>query len=203
MIRWTKTLHRYGFFIHGMFIFGYPKKTKFRHRLTLEEQTRRFFTFIKKAKIDTLQILLTVPLPGTDLRKRLEKEGRIYSQGDIGWEYYDGQFPLFEPDDGITPEELQMAAKRIMGRIYRPGRLLEIIIHILIHFPFMVFLPTISIVSFRVKYIIKAFIRWKNGYLRKPLMQFGGYIILKKWVKTFNKDKFLESLAGTRAKNSF
>jgi hypothetical protein len=110
---------------------------------------------------------------------------------------------LFETDDNITPEELQKAAKRIMGRIYNPRRLLEIIINILIHFPFLVFPPTVSIVSFRMKYITKAFVRWKQVYFRKPLVQFGGYIILKKWVKKFKKDKFLESLSGTRAKNSF
>jgi radical SAM superfamily enzyme YgiQ (UPF0313 family) len=203
MIRWTETLHRYGFFIHGMFIFGYPKKTASSHRLTLEKKTSHFYTFIKKARIDTVQILLTVPLPGTELRKRLEKEGRIYSLEHIGWEYYDGQFPLFEPDDNTTPEELQKAAKLIMSRIYCSRRLLQIIINIIIHFPVMVLLSTVSIVSFRVKYIIKAFIRWKQGYFRNSLARFGGYILLKKWVKKFNKDKFLESLARTRAKNSF
>jgi radical SAM superfamily enzyme YgiQ (UPF0313 family) len=203
MIRWTRTLHRYGFYIHGMFIFGYPKKIAPSHGLTLEEKTRLFHTFIKKARIDTVQILLTVPLPGTELRKRLEKEGRIYPQEHIGWEYYDGQFPLFEPDDNTTPEALQEAAKSIMGRIYCPGRLLEIIINIIIRFPFMVFLSTVSIISFRVKYIIKAFIRWKQGYFRNSFVRFGGYILLKKWVKEFNKDKFLESLAQARVKNSF
>jgi radical SAM superfamily enzyme YgiQ (UPF0313 family) len=186
-----------------MFIFGYPKKSGSSHRLTLEKKTRHFHTFIKKARIDTVQILLTVPLPGTELRKRLEKEGRIYSQENIGWEYYDGQFPLFEPDDNTTPEELQEAAKRIMGRIYCPERLLQIIINIIIHFPFMVFLSSVSIVSFRVKYIIKAFIRWKQRYFRNSLARFGGYILLKKWVKKFKEDKFLDSLARTRAKNSF
>jgi len=203
MIRWTKTLHQYGFFIHGMFIFGYPKKTPCSYQLPLEKKTRHFHTFIKKAKIDTLQILLTAPLPGTELRKRLEKEGRIYSREHIGWEYYDGQFPLFEPDDNITPEELQKAAKRIMSKVYSPGRLVEIIIYIIIHFPFMVFLPTVSIVTFRVKYIIKAFIRWKQVYFRNSLARFGGYILFKKWMKKFNKDKFLDSLSRTRAKNPF
>ena len=26
MVRWTKIFHRFGFFVHGMFIFGYPLK---------------------------------------------------------------------------------------------------------------------------------------------------------------------------------
>lgn len=202
MIRWTKTLHSYGFSIHGMFIFGYPKKAATGHRLTLEEKTRRFNTFIKKAKIDTLQILLTVPLPGTELRKRLESEGRIYPQEHIGWEYYDGQFPLFEPDDDITPQELQTAAKHIMGKIYCPRRLLQVIINIVVHFPIVVLLSPVSIVSFRVKYITKAFVRWKQ-YFRNSLVRFGGYIVLKRWVKIFNKDKFIVSLTRTRANNSF
>ncbi len=198
MIRWTNTFRDYGFFIHGMFIFGYPAKKKSNHHLTLEEKIKRFRTFIKKAKIDTVQVLLTVPLPGTDLRKRLEKEGRIYSMEHIGWEYYDGQFPLFEPDDGITPEAVQSAVTRIMSRIYCIWRLGEIFINIVFHFPRLVFLSAPSIISFRVKYITRSFLHWKKHYFRNPLIRFGGYIILKNWIKKFKKDKFLQSLAKAR-----
>ena len=198
MLRWTNSIRSYGFFIHGMFIFGYPGKIKSSRQLSMEEKVKRFRTFIKKAKIDTLQILLAIPLPGTELRRRLENESRIFPLEEIGWEYYDGQFPLYEPDDDVTPDELQEAVKNIMSRIYCSWRLGEIIINVLFHFPRMVILSSISILSFRVKYIIRAFLRWKKRYFRNPSVRFGGYIILKNWLKNFKKDKFLKSLNRAR-----
>jgi radical SAM superfamily enzyme YgiQ (UPF0313 family) len=198
MIRWTQAYRSQGFFVHGMFIFGYPAKEKPQHKLGLEERIKRFRTFIKKAKIDTIQILLTIPLPGSELRRRLEAEGRVFSLDQIGWEYYDGLFPLFEPDDGLTPEQLQNAITRIMKKMYSFWRLLEIIINIIVHFPRIVFVSSLTIISFRIKYIKRSFIRWKNRYFRNPTVRFGGYIILKNWLKNFKKDKFSNFLARSR-----
>ena len=36
----------------------------------IEERIKRYRGFIKKAKIDTVQVLLPVPLPGTELREQ-------------------------------------------------------------------------------------------------------------------------------------
>ena len=200
MIRWTDILHSYGFFIHGMFIFGYPKRDKTSSRIPLKDRVKRFRDFLLKAKIDTAQVILTVPLPGTDLRERLDKEGRIYPLEDIGWEYYDGQFPLFEPDDGISPEELQQSVTKIMGGFYRFRNLIKMIFNMIIHFPRMVFLASLSIVTFRVTYIVGAFQKWKRRYFRNNLMRFGGYLILKSWLKKFKEDKFLILLQEAKRK---
>lgn len=194
MIHWTKTLHNHGFFIHGMFIFGYPKRIAHHSSIGLSEKVRRFRKFIRRAKIDTVQILLTVPLPGTDLWKRLDREGRLYPLDQIGWKYYDGQYPLFEPDDGLRPEEIQNAAKRIMKKTYNPWRLVEMIVNTLVHFPRLVFIPAFSIFTFRVRYLNRAFLRWKRQYFRNPSVRFGGYIVLKNWLKNFKKDQFLDRL---------
>jgi radical SAM superfamily enzyme YgiQ (UPF0313 family) len=198
MVRWTDTLHEYGFHIHGMFIFGYPKKEKYDYQIPLNERVKKFRDFLIKAKIDTVQVVLTVPLPGTELRERLQQAGRLYSLDQIGWEYYDGQFPLYEPDDGVSPEDLQRAMTQIMGRFYRLQNLLNIVVGTLIHFPRMVFLASLSIVTFRVKYIVKAFLKWKSRYFRNDLIRFGGYLVLKSWLKKFKKDKFLQYLKRAR-----
>lgn len=84
MIELARIYHKFGFLVHGMFIFGYPMKEDFILKLSLEERVKRYKTFIKKAKIDTIQVLLPVPLPGTELRRRLQQQDRIYPTQDIG-----------------------------------------------------------------------------------------------------------------------
>lgn len=190
MIAWTKVYRDHGFFVHGMFIFGYPAKESRKYGLELEEQVKRFRHFIKKAKIDTIQVLLTIPLPGSELRKRLESEGRIFPLDQIGWEYYDGLYPLFIPDGNLTPGDVQEAMTRIMKKTYSFWRLPEIIVNILFHFPRIVFISSLTIFSFRVRYISRSFKRWKKRYFRNSAVRFGGYIILKNWIKNFKKDKF-------------
>lgn len=200
LIELTNRYHTYGFFIHAMFIFGYPQKVDHGVQLTLEERVKRFKTFIRKARLDTVQILLTVPLPGTDLRKRLEKEGRLYSIDDIGWQYYDGQFPLYQPDNGVSPLEMQKAVGKIMSRFYHFRNFWKIVQNIMINFPVIVFTAAFTIVTFRVKYIVKAFKHWKKRYFRNYVLRFGGYIIIKSWLKKFNKGDFTEKLQNAREK---
>jgi len=198
MVRWTNILHGHGFLIHGMFIFGYPKKVKFFNQIPINEKVRRFKEFLINAKIDTVQVVLTVPLPGTDLRERLIRAGRLYSLNQIGWEYYDGQFPLYEPDDGVSPEELLRGMTQIMGRIYRFRNLFKIIVGTLFHFPRMLILASLSIVTFRVRYIVQAFLKWRRRYFRNNLIRFGGYLVFKSWLKNFKEDNFLQYLKRAR-----
>ena len=119
MISLARTFHKFGFLVHGMFIFGYPLQEGANFKMPLKERIKRFKNFIRKAKIDTIQIMLPVPLPGTELRQRLQKQKRIYPTRDVGWEYYDGNFPLFEPDEPITAEEMQNSTRKIMGMFYQ------------------------------------------------------------------------------------
>lgn len=198
MLKWTRQFHRFGFFIHGMFIFGYPKKGDEEISLSLDEKVKRFRSFIRKAHIDTAQVLLAVPLPGTELRRRLQAQGRLYPLGQIGWEYYDGQFPLFEPDDGYTPEELQQAVGRIMSWFYHFRHFLRITAHLLFTFPLMVFPSAFTLVTFRVKHVTNAFLEWKRRYFRNSLVRVGGYLILKNWFKRFKESNFLDKLQLAR-----
>ena len=132
MLSLVQVYHRFGFLIHGMFIFGYPLAERAAFTMPVRERVQRFRRFIRQAKIDTVQVLLPVPLPGTGLRRRLEEQNRIYALQDVGWEYYDGNFPLFEPDEPMTAQEIQAAGKQIMSRVYRFRHVLYVVGNILL-----------------------------------------------------------------------
>ncbi|MFO8052643.1 MAG: radical SAM protein [Candidatus Omnitrophota bacterium] len=183
MIELSRVYRRFGFLVHGMFIFGYPYKDKNVATLTIKERIKRFRTFIKKAKIDTIQVLLPVPLPGTELRSRLEKEGRVYPIEDIGWQYYDGNFPLFEPDKPLTAQELQSSICKIMGKFYKLKYMFMLGYHIF-SFPALVFF---------LHNIRKGWRIWYRSW-RNALVRFGGWAVLRGWTKAFKASNFSDRL---------
>ncbi len=183
LIALAKVFHKFGFFIHGMFIFGYPMKEGVNFTMPARERIRRFKNFIRKAKIDTIQILLPCPLSGTELRHRLLKQNRVYPLRDVGWEYYDGNFPLFEPDAPLTAEEMQFSSQKIMGKFYQFRYIFMLGLRI-IYFPAIVF------------FLHNIRLGWKKWFLswRNDLNRFGGWIVLRKWTSQFKKNKFAERL---------
>ena len=187
MLSLARVYHKFGFFIHGMFIFGYPMAEKTDFKMLIKERVNRYKNFIKKAQIDTVQVLLPVPLPGTELRQRLENQKRIYPLADVGWEYYDGNFPLFVPDEPLSSEELQIAAKKIMRRFY--------------HFKYM-FLVVLNIFSFPALALYFYDIRsgWRRWYQpwRNYLLRFGGWLTMRKWYSKFKEDNFTQKLHNAR-----
>ncbi len=183
MISLARTYHKFGFLVHGMFIFGYPMKEGAGFRLGANERVKRFRSFIRKAKIDTIQVLLPGPLPGTELRKRLEKQNRVYPVKDIGWEYYDGNFPLFEPDEPLTAETMQDASRKVMGKFYQFKYIFKIGLNIFL-FPSLVFF---------LHNIRSGWKRWYRPW-RNDLVRFGGWVILRKWFSEFRKSKFRQKL---------
>ncbi|MCP4103928.1 MAG: B12-binding domain-containing radical SAM protein [Desulfobacteraceae bacterium] len=200
LLRWTDTLHRYGFFIHGMFIFGYPRKSgDAPSSLSLQERAKYFREFIQKAKIDTLQVLPAIPAPGSELRERLMREQRVFPLHQLGWEYYDGHFPLFMPDDGAEPEELYHCVWDMMRRFYHVGNFWSLAKGILFYFPIIVGINGLTIVTGSVKHLIAAYHFWYEKYCRIYLFRAGGYFIVKKWFKSLRKSIFLEKLVHAKA----
>ena len=126
MERDIAAIRQAGFYIHGMFIFGYPNEEGNKTGLTLKERANLYLDFIKRTRIDTIQILKAVPIPGSKLAERLKKAGQTYPLEDVGWDKYDGNFLCFEPKDD-DPEELQLEATRILKEFYRPVFLLKAI----------------------------------------------------------------------------
>ncbi len=198
MLKWTDTFHRYGFLIHGMFIFGYPGKKHEAKQITVKERVRRYRSFIRRGKIDTLQVLLAIPLPGTELRARLEKENCIYPLEEIGWEYYDGQFPLYEPNEDISPEDLLNSVCRIMGNFYKFRSFWNILVNITFQFPRIIFPSVLSLFSFRIRFINRAFNKWYRKYFRNHALRFGGYFIVRNWKKAYRSGNFPAKLRRAR-----
>ena len=183
MLSFAKTFHKLGFLVHGMFIWGYPLKEDVNLEITVKERIKRIKNFIRKAKLDTVQVMLPVALPGTELRRRLEKQNRIYPIQDVGWEYYDGNFPLFEPDEPMSAEQMLVSIKRIMGTFYQ--------------FKYM-FMIGLNIFSFPALVFFFHNIRlgWKRWYRpwRNYLLRFGGWITMREWASELKKDKFSQKL---------
>jgi len=189
MIALTHLYHKAGFFVHGMFIFGYPLPHGSDLQLSVKERVKCFRTFIRKARIDTIQVLLPVPLPGTEMTDRLDADRRLFDRDCIGWEYYDGNFPLFLPDAPMSPEELQKASSKIMGRFYRFRNMFAVARNILI-FPAMVF----SLWNIKMGWR-----KWHRVW-ETNLIRFGGWMILRRWISDFKKSTFLDKLG--RAKDN-
>jgi hypothetical protein len=170
-----------------MFIFGYPLKEGSHFKMSAKERVKRFRQFIRKANIDTIQVLLAGPLPGTELRHRLAAQNRIYQVGDVGWEYYDGNFPLFEPDEPMSAEEMQNSVRKIMGKFYQFKYMFVIALNIF-SFPALIF------------FLHNVRLGWRKWYRpwRNTLIRFAGWLIMKRWVSQFKKDAFLERLQKAR-----
>jgi len=112
------------FYLHGMFIFGYPssKNAPQSSFYTIKQRAKYYKEFFKKSGIDTIQVLNAVPLPGSELRARLESEGRLLPLSMAGWDKYDGLFLCYDPrPDGLDAFELQNMPSLLMKKKYLGG----------------------------------------------------------------------------------
>ncbi len=178
MIEWSKILHGAGFSIHGMFIFGYPiQKILNNCAINTRERVRRLKKFITDCKLETIQILRPVPLPGTGLRSRLEKEGRLFSLEVVPWSKYDGSYVCFKPDD-MTLEDLQEYPTRLMRWFYSPMSFLGLIGK-LAQYPFY------KIMGMQE--------RWYRQW-RSKIARYGGYRFTKQWYRHYLSQRYLEKI---------
>ncbi len=187
MISLSRLYYQTGFLIHGMFIFGYPLEKGAFIRIPARERQRYFRRFIKQAKIDTIQVLLPVPIPGTKLTERLRQENRMFPKESLGWEYYDGNFPLFVPDEPMTAEEMQHSIQLIMGRFYRFRHMFHVGLNIL-SFP---------VVFLYLHDIKKGWWKWYRGW-RNNLRKFGGWMIFHSFMAKLQRDNFYEKLGAAK-----
>jgi len=119
LVERSRKLSKY-FYLHGMFIFGYPsfKDSKYKSNLRLEEKAKAYSKFFRKAKLDTIQVLNAVPLPGSELRRKLAEEGRLFPVEMVGWDKYDGAFLCYKPEEGINVYDLQNLPRVLMKKRY-------------------------------------------------------------------------------------
>ena len=95
-----------GIFVHGMFVFGSDADSI--------ETLRKTAKFAKAMDIDSVQFMMLVPLPGTDIYYQLESQNRLIHKD---WSRYDAHYAVFEPKL-MTSYELQGETYRAMRKFY-------------------------------------------------------------------------------------
>jgi len=176
MVKWTKIFHSYGFFVHGMLIFGYPLKG-IATTISAQERFRQFKKFIRQCRLDTIQVLRPVPIVGTDLRARLEQEGRLFPLDLVPWSRYDGSYACYWPNN-MTLKELQELPIKLMRWHYNPLSFIMILLKTLA-FPF--------------DYLIRGWWRWYRDW-RNDIARYMGHLLIRQWLKRYERQTFLKKL---------
>ena len=109
-----REFHKRGIRIHGMFIVGGDEDDP--------QTASRIVDFALDQKLDTIQLLMLTPIPGTPLFEDLKENNRLLS---AGWEYYDGHHVVHNPAQ-MTPYELQSSVIKEMARFYSFRQLMRL-----------------------------------------------------------------------------
>ncbi|HOX54581.1 MAG: radical SAM protein [Candidatus Omnitrophica bacterium] len=101
-----RSFHRRKIKIHGMFVLGGDDDSK----NTIWDTVK----FALKEKIDTIQMMILTPLPGTKVYDDLQKQKRIFTRD---WNLYDGQHIVFAPKL-LSARELQLNVTKAYEKFY-------------------------------------------------------------------------------------
>jgi radical SAM superfamily enzyme YgiQ (UPF0313 family) len=104
--RVVQRLHERRIALQGCFVFGLDEDGP-----DVFEKTARFAI---EAGIDLPRFAVVTPFPGTELHRRLDAEGRIFTRN---WELYDGQHVVFQPAR-MTVEQLQRGTEAAWKSAY-------------------------------------------------------------------------------------
>ncbi len=115
IINAIRSFHRNKIRIHGMFVLGSDHDNAGTVWDTLK--------FAIKQKIDTIQMMILTPLPGTKVHEELKKEKRIFSHD---WDLYDGQHVVFNPKL-LSAQQLQLSVIKAYAKFYSLSRSLSLL----------------------------------------------------------------------------
>ena len=101
-----RSFHKRKIKIHGMFVLGGEDDDK----NTVWDTVK----FAIKHKIDTIQMAVLTPFPGTKVCEVLEAQNRIFTRN---WDLYDGQHVVFNPNL-LSARELQINALNAYTKFY-------------------------------------------------------------------------------------
>ena len=110
IIHAIRSFHQRKIKIHGMFVLGSDNDSA----KTVWETLK----FAIKQKIDTIQMSILTPFPGTKVQKDLETEKRIFTRD---WSLYDGQHIVFNPKL-MSARDLQVHIVRAYAKFYSLSR---------------------------------------------------------------------------------
>ncbi len=126
MSRWIKVIRSHGIRIHGMFIFNGDTDDR---QVILDT-----VKFAINNHLDSVQFVVLVPLPGTEVYKKLKEEGRII---DFHWEHYDGHHVVYKPLLINERELFYSTLLSAMPNFYSLWRTIPKIFSTFFHFPFI------------------------------------------------------------------
>lgn len=101
-----RSFHRKKVKVHGMFVLGSDTDN--------EETVWDTLKFSVKEKIDTIQMMILTPFPGTKIHEELDRERRIFSRD---WNLYDGQHVVFNPRL-LSAKQLQLNVLKAYTKFY-------------------------------------------------------------------------------------
>ncbi len=106
VVRAVGGLHDHGIAVHGMFVAGFDAD-----EATSATAAARF---ARRLEIDTFQLMVETPLPGTKLWEKVSDAGRLLSDD---WSLFDGHHVVMRPAR-MSPLELQLGVLEAMRRFY-------------------------------------------------------------------------------------
>lgn len=86
LLKETEVLHDSGFWIHGMFVFG-PRHS--------ERTADQIVEFARESKLESIQISVLTPLPGTPLMEEMRPH-LVFTDYPDDWDYYDGAHCVYD-----------------------------------------------------------------------------------------------------------
>ena len=107
-----EVFRRFKIHVHGMFVIGSDYDDA--------QTARKTLRFARKTGMDSIQLMMLTPLPGTEMYRDLEQQGRILTRD---WSLYDAHHAVFLPTR-MTPLQLQRSAISGMSHFYSPRRIL-------------------------------------------------------------------------------
>ncbi len=105
-----RSFHKKKIKIHGMFVLGSDNDDA--------QTVWDTFKFAVNQKIDTIQMSILTPFPGTKINQELETQKRIFSRD---WSLYDGQHIVFRPKL-LAAKELQINVLNAYLKFYSLSR---------------------------------------------------------------------------------
>jgi len=118
IINAIRSFHRRKIKIHGMFVLGGDNDNE----NTIWDTLR----FAIKQKIDTIQMAVLTPLPGTKVHEELHAQKRIFS---YDWNLYDGQHVVFKPKL-LSAKQLQLNVLNAYTKFYSLSRSMSLLIRL-------------------------------------------------------------------------
>ncbi len=114
----VRSFHKRRIKIHGMFVLGGDDDSKKTILDTLK--------FAIKQRIDTIQMMILTPLPGTKVYEVLEAQKRIFTKD---WSLYDGQHIVFKPKL-LSARELQTSVMKAYAKFYSLYRSFSLLLNL-------------------------------------------------------------------------